>query len=483
MGSFQEDLAKLFGITANNAVQAEDAAQWECRITYVPNPSIDLNAVISVFSQINSRDTYYIKLLFSEESIDAFDPTKNTIEKFISENVVYLNGSDSITLEFIIDKKNSESRLSIYHLDSFIKYLLNLSQVNFLSFFSNQIKDKAIYFECQNENKSICKSQSIFFVNKGNYNSQTSDEYFQEREKVYSKSTDATFSNLIANYKLIPSDFNLECNSGHNTIIQKLFLRYRTLLSIAFLFNNTDITNSDFRYTLNGYKTFSNKISLDKIENIQSSKTYFDIYSWAYYGGNLIDKIGLSRNLMSLNLKSELELEPNVFDSIQSGFRIYQKDNIKQYIEIRNKISDQLWEFQNKAEKITNDFVSDMKKNTFAFVSFFASIIAIRVISKGDIRGAFTFETTALTIVILVISSFILIGSFWEVNEQLKRYQRFYLDLKSRYSDLLTRADINRILNNDKEFSNNLKFIKSKRCVYTAIWISMIVLFFLLISK
>ena len=108
MRSFQEDLAKLFGVSVNNVVQSENATQWECKISYVPNLSINFNDVIPIFSQINSRDLYYIKLLFSEELIDAFDPAKNTIEKFISENIAYLNGHDRITLEFIIDKKNKE---------------------------------------------------------------------------------------------------------------------------------------------------------------------------------------------------------------------------------------------------------------------------------------------------------------------------------------------------------------------------------------
>jgi hypothetical protein len=479
MNSFQEELAKLFAVDLANVVQTENAAQWECTISYVPSSSIDYSTVIGVFSQINSRDLYYIRLLFSEESIDVFDPAKNIIQEFISKNTLYLNGPDLITLCFIIDKKNNESCISIYHLDSFIKYLSSLSPINFFSFFSNLIKDKPIYFELQNEAETTYKSQAIFFVNKDNHKPHYSEDHFEQRKKIYSKSTGITFSNVIANYKLIPDDFDLEFNSG-GSVIQKLFLNSRTLLSIAFLFNNTDINNSNFRYTLNGYKTFSNTISLSKIENIKSSTIYFDIYVWTYNGGNLIDKIGLSRNLISLNLTNELELEPNVFDSIKSGFIIYQKENIKQYIEIRNKISDQLWEFQKKAEKITDDFVSDMKKNTFAFISFFVSIIAIRIVSKGDIKGAFTFETTTLTIIILVVSSFILSGSFWEVNEQIKRYQRFYFDLKNRYSDLLTRADINRILNNDKEFWNNLHFVKTKRCIYAWIWGSIIVLFLVL---
>lgn len=73
--------------------------------------------------------------------------------------------------------------------------------------------------------------------------------------------------------------------------------------------------------------------------------------------------MGLARNILSLNFdKENLKLSETAFEAIKSGYKIYQKENIKQYIEIRNKISDQLIELQNKADKIVASFVSDYKK-------------------------------------------------------------------------------------------------------------------------
>jgi len=62
-----------------------------------------------------------------------------------------------------------------------------------------------------------------------------------------------------------------------------------------------------------------------------------EIFDWVYTDGNYTDKIGLARNLISIHLKNDnlLTLDEGTIHSLESGYDIYLKDNVKQYIEIK----------------------------------------------------------------------------------------------------------------------------------------------------
>jgi len=214
------------------------------------------------------------------------------------------------------------------------------------------------------------------------------------------------------------------------------------------------------------------KISFLDID-ISSYEIYYEIYKWVYEGGNIVDKIGLARNIISLNFsKNNLQLSDTTFDAIKSGYKIYQKENIKQYIEVRNKISDQLIILQSNADKIVDSYINDYKKSLLTIVTFFISVIVIKVVSKGDFAGGFTFEVTMLSLGFLSIFLLLMIYSRWEIKRQVERYKEFYENLKIRHRDLLTESDIMRILNNDMDFNNNVDFIGKREKYYSIVWIT-----------
>src|SRR5690606_13634802 len=110
----------------------------------------------------------------------------------------------------------------------------------------------------------------------------------------------------------------------------------------------------------------------------------------------------------------------------KSSFKVYEKQNIKQYIEIRNKISDQLLDFNNRANKIVETFASGFQKSTLALISFYLSAIVIRVLSKGDFVNIFSLDATILSLTFLSGSIIYYCVSRWEIKEQRTRFVNSY---------------------------------------------------------
>lgn len=459
----------------------ENDKLFELKLTseFKSNFSINTNQIDFSFVQPNDNfgmvvtygENDPIQFFKSTDELDDFLTNLNDVSKYIDDNTII---NSSIT----INKKNIENVITIYDLDIFQKTLSSLSISQVFSIFDRAFStSERLIFNVLNLEKSI-SSDTIFFIKAGTTINTTVPFDRQKRKEAiktlchYSK---------IEEHKLIPNDFFLVIKNDNYSTLNELFNKLCISLSIIFLFDITTLDDNELDFKINGYKSINGKLNLlEEGENLKSD--YYNIYDWVYTGGNLTDKIGLARNIISLHIskKNNLFLKGNPFLSIKSSYRVYEKQNIKQYIEIRNKISDQLLEFNNRANKVIETFASGFQKSSLALISFYTSAIVVKVLGKGEFTNIFTPDATILSIAFIIISYFYYYYSKWEVKEQRKRFVSSYNNLKERYTDLLEEDDIKRILNNDNEFDQDLKFIDEKLKKYSKLWI--IFLLILLVS-
>lgn len=433
-------------------------------------------------SFINNRDWFSIVILDEfDESIDTYVNNGSEINYIEFKNEFQLQ--NNCKLKFKIHKSKDDQRLSIYSLSLFKEFIFKL-KLKGLFFKINSLlggKETKLILECLNDDICIGSNLLIFASPESSIvvNTQIPKK---QREDLANKCKTVTHSHQ--QYNLIPDDFLLVIRDERHSDIEKLYNKLAIIYAVQFIFDFVGLNDNRDRidYKLNGYKSMTHSLSFNTVSYSKSvTNAYFQIYQWIYNEGNLIDKIGLARNIISLNInKNNLCIEDRTFEAIKSSYKIYQTQNIKQYIEVRNKISDQLYDIYNKADEITDNFIGNFKKSIFTVISFLISVVAIRVISNGDFIRGFNTEVTILTIGLLIVSLIVMLYNRWEITEQIRRYENFYTNLKSRYTDLLDQSDVNRILNNDKDFSDSIYFIKSKRKYYTTVWVISIVV--LLIS-
>ena len=430
---------------------------------------------------LNPRDNLRISVIIGDnEPIDYYS-TQNDVDGFINDcnNLLSINHvNNTFQLEIVVAKNIEKQRLSVYSLDAFFKNLNELKPQGLFFVLKEAISNnRGIIFESQYE-EILLKTTIICFCTR-NYEVNFIEPKISRVERINMVKSISHY-NLLTSYNFIPEDFYIQESSA--TQFSEIFNRLLCFISTAFLFDIVTIDDFDVDYKLNGYKAISCRTQFAKI-SIKHAIEYFKIYDWCFNGGNLSDKIGLARNIISLHLANaeNLSFSGNPFSSIQSSYKVYEKQNIKQYIEIRNKISDQLLDFKNKADKIIESFAGDFKKSLFAFITFFSSIIVIQVLRNGNFTNTFTTDATILAFAFLFICFCFFLASRWELNKQKERFTQSYQNLKLRYRDLLNDEDIQRILNNDKDYNDDILFIEGKKKVYSILWVTAIVTFFIAI--
>lgn len=482
MNNFLKNIVSLFSISQENIWDIKEEYDQVEIIFITKEPLFPTSKEFFQGVEIlNIRDSLHISISQDGDIIENYS-SKNVDEynNFITKYSQSYDSAVPVEIKYTIEKKVVDQTLSVYYLSNFVEYLQSLPFEFLLSIFKKNLKSGDIlFFELQdNSVTDELVTDSLVISAQRNFKQQNLSAKRSERN---SQIRTVCNCNLLAKYDFIPEDF-YPIKESENSNLDDLFKLVSTIYSVIFLFDIVNIEENNIDFKLNGYKTIFKNFKLSSID-ISSFDYYFKIYEWVYQGGSIIDKIGLVRNIISLNVDQDnLKIPETTFHAIQSGFKIYQKDNIKQYVEIRNKISDQLIEIQNKADKIVEDFISDFKKSLFTFVSFFASVIVIRLVSKGDLSGGLSKEVTYLSLGFLLISLVVMFVRLGEIGKQKERYEEFYKNMKERYLDLLDSTDISRILNNDKDYETNMKYIDRRVDRYLFLWsISILILFIVVV--
>jgi hypothetical protein len=465
------DFHSLFLVTSNEVMRTETFEEVNSAFTrkqlLIPSSGDFVNAL----AFLNERDKLKISVIINEnESIDFY--SSKDADEFLKElgNAYDIKEADDVVkICFTITKSRIEDTISVYDLSVFIKYLLNLELKSILYVLNKSFTSrKYLILESQFEEIHF-NTSSIYFTDQKVKVTQPVLPQQLRTDKINLVKTVSHF-NLIPQYEFLPEDFLVTESTSPD--LSELFNKLTAFYSVAYLYDITTVEAALIEYKLNGYKSITGAFSFMDIDPKQFEE-YYKIYEWCYNSGNFTDKIGLARNIISLHLeeKNKIDLKGSPFQSILSSYKVYEKQNIKQYIEIRNKISDQLLSFHDRSDKIIGTFASGFQKSALALISLYISTIALKIITKGELLSAFTLDATILSFAFIFFSFIYYAISVWEVKEQRKRFVNSYNGLKERYTDLLDSNDIQRILNNDKEFSEDLAFIDTKFYRYKIMWI------------
>ncbi|MGJ1436083.1 hypothetical protein [Sphingobacterium siyangense] len=435
-----------------------------------------------IFSSLPKSDSATVRITF--EGAEALIFTIDTdFAKFESDMDVAIRGNQGKEIRFKtnIKKKIVDKCIWIYSLKEFENYLNGFKVLDLLDFMSKTIDANGGIVVQSGDIITESWSSSIGFVGTiwdGQNKFSLDQAGRQLRLKSLQSSTHAV---SLSEKKLVPDDFlfNAQLFKGLTAIFNKLNLS----MIIMAIFDQTTIEGDLLNFKLNGYKGISGSVDLKKINYEECLEEYGKIYRWISQSSNFNDKLGLARNIISLHLNpsNDLSFSGSMYNSILSAYKVYEKQNIKQYIEIRNKLSDQLIDYNKRANAIVEGFASTFQKSALSVLTLFSSIVAIKLLGSSSPSNNFVIYGSIFSFIILFISLAYMIIARYDTFSQRDRYKSSYLNFKERYTDLLNEGDIQRILNNDKEFNEDIQFIRKKIRNYTYLWIIVLVLIFIVV--
>lgn len=424
---------------------------------------------------------------FSPSSEDVFNEKLELLNDAMSQK----ESDDVAVLSIVVRKKRTHpegsNEINVYSLDDFGTYLGGRKLSESVSFLPKDFNDGLpLVFNVLHETNE-CKTNRFSFrtgypLADQNDSSVTFDFDKKTRtEKIDKRDRCGHFASA-ALMDYLPEDFVFdgECS---NDEISSIFNGLLAFYLLVFLCDFSAVSNK-LTVRMKGYKLLSQELDQQELKDSKVDELR-EIFDWVYTDGNYTDKIGLARNLISIHLQNDnlLTLDKGTIHSLESGYDIYLKDNVKQYIEIKNKLSEFIQTSSDKANAVTQNMFTSMKNSLWGFVSFFLSVIFLRVISKGTFNGIVTTDILIISYGILSISLVLLWVSHKETDADKGRFEQSYLSLKDRYKDLLNENDLNRILQSDKVHNDDLIHIVSKKKLYRNAWLGITVVMALVVTS
>ncbi|NOR70569.1 MAG: hypothetical protein GQ532_12890 [Methylomarinum sp.] len=478
-----EQITELFCSEYTLIEIIENNSYFSCKYDisnpYKPN-NIELETALAL---IPGRDS--VNIIFrvdsSEDSV-LNNSEKESIDIFLSGLEAKLSirdETDKYSLDIVINKSRKFGEISVYSLTDFVKFW---SEGGIPSSFKKiqELASDVQILRVYELNKDV-KTNCFLFTT---FNSDVQFEKQIERSELHTKRDKVGHFANASQFNFIPEDFNFDILPDVISLVD-LFKKLKLISSLVYICDFSRFSDdSGIHLRLNGYRLFSKNISVSNEIKSKSEDEYYEIYKWVFGEGNIVDKVGVSRNIISLHLVQDnlLNIQEKTLQSIGSGYQIYLKENVKQYIEIKNKLSEFIQNSSDKASEIVKSISGYYKSSIWTMYSFFASVFLLRILSKNNDGVLVTEEVYYLFIAFSIINIIIMKYALKELDEEKDRFIENYLALKDRYNDLLLPEDLLNVLNNDKQHRSDVKYIENKKKSFCTLWDRSLSVIFFIIS-
>lgn len=399
-----------------------------------------LRKLFSLLRKISNRDTFELSIDMDGHERTVIDSNSQSLQEIILFYEQNKEENEKLTIDLVINKNLENKKISIYSLTSFSLFFNSNSVLNKINILAG-IFDDVIYFEVFEPIKAF-GSQTIKFIP---YDSGLSENITPEdvklRSSVLSRFNDN--SNLMQlKQEFLPEDFFC---SDHDNPYHDFFSKAKLLYSLAFIANSTELIEDEFiTFKVNGYKTISTiKRTPEKLT--EDSNIAYKIYKWIYSEGQSSDKIGLVRNIITLESDSNtISLTISTWRTIQANYSIYLRENIGKYLDLKSKLLEYITEFNKRALEATDSFTSSFQSNTIGFTTFIVTVVAVNGIKDSGADKIFSKEYILIAFIICAISTlWMLISKSDTDNRILYLIEQTKSSIVRSYSNILSIDEVN----------------------------------------
>ncbi|WP_408894006.1 hypothetical protein [Paenibacillus taichungensis] len=468
-------LESIFHLSSFSVSERIKIVEGDFEVEYTNLPSFEeLN---SLLENVPTRDIFKLFMKSDSEDIlrisssDLFEQNKYDTFKELLDN------DEAIRVSVSIEKVVENNKFSIYNFSSFTSDLMAVSTLEAMSSFSHLLDNiNYLTFELLDQNYFFSTNTMAFVTPGGNVNRNS----YSRSNRLNSCRDTAYFFNAN-DYKLLPEDFYFDINFDNNPLTP-LFERISTLLSLIYISSTATIIDNYLKIQIAGQRSVDFSYLID---NLEINKEVYKIYHWIYADGSSIDKAIIARNIISLHCRYAdlLDTDGKTFASIQSNFNLYLKNNVTQYLDVKNKLAEFICDVIAKTGDHATQLLSNLKSNLIAIFIFLFTVILTNIVSDQPLQNIFTRDITAILEMVLLGSFIYLFICVMETNYKLKKTRDSYTALKENYESVLSEDELIEVFNDDKLINDTVKSVNRGKWAYIIVWGIFLILLFVILES
>lgn len=456
--------------------EEERRKSYEASFSFLSSEALQYSEFINIMQQIPQRDE--IKIFLSTENEEYLILDRGSSEEKYRNFIEETLENENISVKVEIDKQISGGRFSVYYFEKFVQDIVSLSIEEVLKVFSmffNETDDYIIFELFDNTN--IFYTKTMFFLPIGNNEILCS---FDRTQRLMECRETSYFYNQEA-YELLPDDFRIEVGYEGNPL-KILFLKLETVLAASLLASNSMIQEGKMKLQIMGQRSVEYTCQLNEV---CGNPMLYIIYNWIYSGGNSMDKAIIARNIICLHCKYEsmVDLDEKVLASIQSNYNLYLKDNVTQYLELKNKVAEFISDIVSRMGEYATELLDKFKNNIIAIFGFLFTVIIANIVSDQPLDNIFTKDITIILELVLVGSVVYLFICYKQSKYQMQKVYDSYENLKKMYKGILIEDDIRECFQNDQILLEMKETVEKSEKIFLFIWIAFLIILLVIVES
>lgn len=454
-----KEIFSIDNIQIEERMQTLESSSIQISKTQIPPKDI----LETFIRSVPTRDS--IRIIIKSEFEDYLTITsEQSFSKQYDDFLLGVSEDDEISLSFFIDKKVVDHYFSIYNFESFVKDLKRRPKLEILKWFSTLMKNQNFLVFQVFDNSLTFTTNTMGFISNDDvvYNPK-----INRLEQINVCKETTSFYNM-EQIELLPEDFIVE-GFVNNCDLKDLFDELATFLSLVYISSSTHINEELLSIKIDGQRTLYNEISIEKIKN---NPKLITIYKWIYTDGNAVDKSLIAHNIISLHCKhsSLLEIDEKTFDSIKSNYKLYLKNNVIQYLELKKELSTFIQNILSHIGDYATAILDKFKTNLLAIFVFLFSVVLTEIGSAQEYNDIFSRHTVYLIEIVLLGSLGYLVVCIIETCFKFNKTKDAYSHLKENYRDILSPEEIKEVFKNDSLFKKVKKSVKNGTIIWSLVW-------------
>lgn len=180
-------------------------------------------------------------------------------------------------------------------------------------------------------------------------------------------------------------------------------------------------------------------------ELLDVSNSLSSIHNWLKLDKHFSAKLGILRNILSLSKTTRLNqcFNQELINSLESNFQIYLKENINQYFEIKNKVSEFIYDLSNKSFETLDQYTKNAQNLLLAVLSYFFTVVVFTTIDKNNsIENMFTYKLGMLSSLFIAAAIYLLYQSKVDLEQKSRDILSKMIEIKGRYRLILSEAEL-----------------------------------------
>lgn len=453
----------------SDLAEKESRKIYEVSFSFSAVTPLEFQELSDIIQSVPSRDDIRIYLFTENEERLTFN--RSTVGEEYNSFIGELLEDEQIFVKLEINKKIQNRHFSVYCFEQFAEDLIQLPIEEALNAFSLILNESEGYIVFDLfDNRNIFFTKTMFFM--GANNQEVNIDF--DREQRLQECRETSYFYNQDHYELLPDDFKIIVGYEGNPFVE-LFQKIETILSLCMLASNSSIMRENLKLQIMGQRSVEYTYDLNSIEG---NPILYKVYDWIYSGGSSIDKALIARNIICLHCKYEplLRLDSKALAAILSNYNLYLKENVTQYLELKNKVAEFISGIVSKTGEYATELLDKFKTNLIAIFGFLFTVIIANIVSDQPLDNIFTRDITAILELVLAGSVVYLIISFKQSQYQMKKVYDSYEELKKSYDQILTDDDIKESFQNDKIIMNMKKTVSKSQKMYLLIWVCFLVI-------